>query len=242
MLRLHASLLVAVLGVACTGFAQGNKKPERPAPQYGQPPQDLANALVQMARASHVPLIAELALPLPMIPTSEGVPLDAATLKQLVKQAPGYTWENDGKAIHFYSKKLRNARYNFLHVKFDRFTVPPNLSDLKLWLPGRATGLLQGFSGEGGATTGFGDPQLENKKLQRATLQNVTPLEVLAHIANESPTFYAVIVFPGITPTKDQAEKQVSWHWGSLDEKLKPLYTQSLNVTSHAKVGAGSLP
>ncbi len=42
-------------------FRSAQSSPHRGLPQYGQPPEDLANALVQMARASHVPLIAELA-------------------------------------------------------------------------------------------------------------------------------------------------------------------------------------
>jgi hypothetical protein len=183
-----------------------------------------------------VPLIAELSQPLPKIPTAEGVQLNSNTLDQLVKQAPGYQWKMEGKVVHFYNKKLSKAEFNFLNLKFPRFTIPPNLSDFKLWFPGRATGLLEGYTGEGGATTGFGDTQLEKEKLQRTTLENVTPREVLIHVANESPTFYAVLVFPSATPTKVGAEKHVSWNWGSLNEKLKPLYTQSVRQNSDQQV------
>jgi hypothetical protein len=230
MLRLRGLSLAAVL-LLCAG-ATGQGRPS-PPPQYGQPPADLANALVQMARASHVPIIAELVWPPPTIPTTEGKPLNPQTLDDLVRQAPGYEWKMEGKAVHFYNKKLRQAQFNFLNFKLPRFTIPPNLSDLKLWLPGRAVGLLEGYTGEGGATSGFGDTRLEKEKLQQATLENVTPLEVLVRVANENPTFYTVLIFPSAEPTKKEAEKQVAWHWGSLNEKLTPLYALPPRGGSH---------
>jgi hypothetical protein len=222
--------LVLALILTLAAYASEQSSPTRkPAPQYG-PPQDLANALAQMARASHVPLIAELAQPLPRIPTEEGKPLNADTLNQLVKQSPGYEWKMEGKVVHFYNKKLRQARFNFLNLKFPRFTIPPNLSQFQLWFPGRAIGLLQGYTGEGGVSGGFGDPLLEKEALQRETLENVTALGVLIHVANQSPTFYTVLAFPSAAPTKNEAEKQVSWHFGSLNEKLKPIFTQKGRV------------
>jgi hypothetical protein len=246
MTRLCSLLLAATFLSYAWAIGQGQARPQPPPqpppPQYGQPPADLANALVQMARASHVPIIAELVWPLPKIPTAEGKPLNPGTLNELVKQAPGYEWKMEGKAIHFYNKKLRNARFNFLNLKFPRFTIPPDLSDLKLWLPGRAEGLLEGYTGEGGATSGFGDTLLGKQKLQRVTLENVTPLEVLVHVANESPTFYTVLVFPSAAPTKDEAEKRVVWQWGSLNEKLQPVYTQPPLRQMTVDRGAGVRP
>jgi len=232
MLRLR--LLWIVASLLCGGCLSGSAQPSphRP-PEYGQPPADLANALVQMARASHVPLIAELVAPLPEVPTAEGNPLTSEALNDLVKQATGYEWKMEGKAIHFYNKKLRQARFNFLNLKIARFSIPPNLSDLKLWFPGQAEGLLEGYSGIGGMTTGFGDTLLEKEKLQPEELENVTPLEALVHIANESPTFYTVLVFPSAAPTKNDVKTRVVWQWGSLNEKLTPLYALPPRADSH---------
>jgi hypothetical protein len=182
-----------------------------------------------MARAAHIPLIAELVWPLPTIPTAEGVPLTPDKLNELVKQSPGYEWKMEGKAVHFYNKKLRQARFNFLNFKIPRFTIPPDISTLELWFPGQAEGLLQGYTAQGGATTGWGDALLEKEKLQRDTLENDTPLEVLIHVANESPTFYVAIVFPRVPPTKDAAiemKQGVVWQWGSLNEKLRAVGVQ----------------
>ncbi len=206
-------------------LAAAQSSAHHPPPQYGQPPQDLANALVQMARASHVPMIAELVWPLPYISTAEGKPLNPETLNDLVNQAPEYEWKMEGKAVHFYNKKLRNARLNFLNFKIPRYAVPADLSILKLWFPSQAIGLLDGYAAQGGATTGFGDTLLEKEKLHEVALENVTPLEVLVRLANESPTFYTLLVFSSATPTKAEA-KQVVWQWGSLNEKLQPVYTQ----------------
>ncbi len=219
---------IVTLVVACGSYISvpAQITAHYPSPQYGQPPADLANALVQMARASHMPLIAELAWPLPEIPTAEGKPFSPESLNALVKQAPGYEWKMEGKAVHFYNKKLRQAEFNFLNFKFPRFASPGNLSDLKVQFRGQAIGLLEGYTGAGYATTGFGDPLLQKEKLKQGILENVTPLEVLIHVANESPTFYTVLVFPSEEPTVTEVEKRLVWQWGSLDEKLAPLYVQ----------------
>lgn len=225
ILRLVLATLAQLLTMACVNV-QAQVGAHEPLPQHSALPQDLANALVQMARASHVPLIAELAQPLPKIPAAEGALLNPGTLDQLVRQAPGYEWKMEGKAVHFYDKELRMAPSNFLNLKFAHFTVPVNLSEFKLSFPQRAIGLLQGYTEEGGVTFGLRDTQLEKEKLRQTTFENVTPLEVLVNVANESPRFYTVLVFPSAAPTKSEAEKEVSWHWGSLEEQRRPLYTQ----------------
>jgi hypothetical protein len=100
--RIRSLGIVALLvcGVACSGPL--SPLPVAHRPQYGQAPEDLANALVQMARASHTPIIAELVWPLPKIPTAEGKPLNSDTLNDLLKLAPGYEWKVEGKTVHFY--------------------------------------------------------------------------------------------------------------------------------------------
>lgn len=215
----------ALIVLRCVTLAPAQSSSHHPPPQYGQPPEDLANALVQMARASHVPVIAELVWPMPHIPTAEGKPLTPDALNELVRKAPEYEWKMDGKAVHFYNKELRQTRFNFLNLKIPRFTVPTDLSMMRLWFPGQAVGLLDGYTAQGGATTGFGDASLEKEKLQPETLENITPLEVLIHLANESPTFYTLLVFSSAAPTRAEA-KRVVWQWGSLSEKLGPVYTQ----------------
>lgn len=228
MPRLALFLLTAILSFCPWAPAQGQPRVQHRPPQGPNlPPKDLANALAQMARAASVPLVGELVWPLPEIPTAEGVPLTPERLDELVKQSPGYEWNMEGRAVHFYNKKLRQSRSNFLNLNIRRFTVPPDVGTLQLWFPGQAKGLLQGYTAQGGATSGWADPALEKDTLQRVTLENITPLDVLLHVANESPTFYVLLAFPRIPPTRDAAVKQVIvWQWGSLDEKLRAVYMQ----------------
>jgi hypothetical protein len=228
MLRLASFLFASMLLLSPYAGAQGQPSTHRRAPQGPNlPPKDLANALVQMARAAHVPITAELVWTLPEIPTAEGIPLTPERLNELVEKSPGYEWKMEGKVVHFYNKKLRESRFNFLNFKIPRFTVPPDVSTLQLWFPGQAQGLLKEYAAQGGATSGWGDPQLEKDKLRQVSLENVTPLDVLVHVANESPTFYIAVAFPSIPATKNAAIKQtVVWQWGSLNEKLHALGMQ----------------
>jgi hypothetical protein len=212
--------VLTLLVYAASVLAYSQSVADHGPPQYGQPPDDLGNALVQMARTSRTPLVAELVWPLPKIHAAEGVGLTPDSLSELVRQAPEYQWEIRGKVVHFYSYLLRHAPLNFMNLRFQEYQVPETLSELKLWFPGQATGLLEGYSGTGGMTTGFGDTLLAKERLAPATLRDTTPLDVLIYVANEEPTFYAVLVFPQSTPTKKEAEDEVVWRWGSLYERL----------------------
>jgi hypothetical protein len=229
-MRLSSTIFsVLLISVACLFGGALSSSQDQPI-QYGPIPGDLANALAEMARASRVPIIAELARPLPHITMTNGAKVSDDSLNQLLAQAPGYEWKREGKTIHFYNKQLRAARFNFLNLRIPRFTVPINLSELKLSFPGRAIGLLEGFTAEGGVVIGPGDTELAKEKLQQVTLENKTGLEILLHVANESPTFYTIMVFPKSIPTKKQAELNVSWFWGSLHEKSVPLYVQPMGT------------
>lgn len=189
---------------------------------------NLADALAQVAWLSHVPMIGELAQPLPRIQLTEGVYPAKDLLREIARQAPSYQWETEGRVIHFYSTQLREAKFNFLNWSFPRFIMPPNISDLKLTFSTREFGLLHGYTGTGIATTGFGDALLGKDLLRPVTLDHVTGREILFRVANESPTFFTIIVFPNGDPTKEQMASDVdlSWFWESLKGHPEPLYVQ----------------
>ena len=63
---------VLLVGLSCL-FAGPQSKSQVQSNQYLTIPGDLANALAQMARASRVPIIAELAQPLPNVIMADGV-------------------------------------------------------------------------------------------------------------------------------------------------------------------------
>lgn len=179
---------------------------------------NLADALYQVAWLAHVPLIAELAQPLPSVEISQGTYIVKDLLQTLARQAPAYEWRSEGKAVHFYNSRLAAAKFNFLNLRFPRFTMPGNLSDLKLTFPTREYALLQGSTGESIIIEGFGDPLLERNTLSAAVLENITGREILFRAANERPTFVSIVVFPNDDPTKKQVEVDMNrnWFWRAL--------------------------
>jgi len=190
---------------------------------------DLANTLAEVAWLSHLPMIAELAQPLPKIEVAEGTYVVKDLLQSIARQAPGYEWRSEGQVVHFFSRQAKDAKLNFLSLTFPRFVMPGNLSELKLTFPTLEYGLLQGFSGGGMIVDGFGDATLEKNSLRPATLEDVTGREILVLAANESPTFFTVIVFPNSDPTKKQMELDMNrnWFWQALSgQNAGPLYIQ----------------
>jgi hypothetical protein len=228
--RLFPLFLVLVFaGTRMPVCAQG--APYNRAVQHGPISEDLVNALAQVASLSNMPIIAELAQPLPEVQVAAGTEDVGDLLREIARQAPGYDWEAVGRVVHFYNKKLRRAKFNFLNLRFARFSMPANLSELKLTFPTREFGLLlQGYSGGGIVTTGFGDAMLERDLLRPAVLENVTGREILFRAANESSTFFTVIVFPNADPTMKQMERDMNrnWFWQALtEEHLGHLYVQA---------------
>lgn len=174
---------------------------------------DLANALAQVAWRSQMPIIAELAQPLPKVDLAEGSDSVEYLLQAVARQAPGYQWEAEGRAVHFYNAKVEGANFNFLNLTFPRFAMPGNLSELKLTFAAREYGLMQGYSDGGIATTGFGDAILEGNLLQHTVFENITGREILLRAADESPTFFTAIVFPNADPTKTQVMRDMNRNW-----------------------------
>lgn len=187
---------------------------------------DLASTLANVAWQSHLPMIAELAQPLPKIEVAEGTYVVKDLLQGIARQAPEYQWRAEGGAIHFYDRELAGAKFNFLNLRFSHFAMPNNVSELKLILASKEFGLLRGYSGSGFMITGFGDALLQKNPLRPAALENVTGREILFRAANESPTFFTVIVFPNVDPTRKQMERDMNrnWFWQSLKEQPGPLY------------------
>src|ERR1700688_2118454 len=167
---------------------------------------DLANALVRVALLSRVPIIAELSQALPAVDVSRGTYIVKDLLDGIARQSPGYEWRFEGKAVHFYSRRTKDAKSNFLNLRFPEFIMPGSLSDLKLMFPGREYALFEGSPGGSMIIEGFGDPVLKGDTLQTTPLENVTGREILFRAADERPTFATVLIFPNDEPTKKQVE------------------------------------
>jgi hypothetical protein len=197
---------------------------------------DLADTLARVAWLSKLPMIAELAQPLPKIEIASGTYVLKDLLQGLVGQAPDYQWEIKGKVIHFYSRKLKEAKFNFLNLRFFHFAMPSNLSELKLTLPQHENALLQGSADTGILITGFRDLALAKDQLEPAIFENISGREVLLQAANERPTFFTIVVFPNSDPTKKEMERDINrnWFWQALSGQIPgPLYVQPPAGVAH---------
>jgi hypothetical protein len=194
--------------------------------KHGEIRGNLAEALTQLAYSTKTPIIGELAQPLVSIHVSEGIHSPEDLVRELVRQAPGYKWESRGKVMLFYREDLQRNALNILNLKFERFTMPNNVSQLKYALPNMETGLLDRTSEKGILLTGFGDTELQKDSLKGEVIEDINGREILVRAANQNPTFSVILVFPKGTLRTTSESKQVEWFWQSFRSELKPMYLQ----------------
>jgi hypothetical protein len=231
-LRLRVLMgLALVFGSQC-GLSSTEKFSPAKSIHHNQISSDLANALAQVSHAVGMPMVAQLAQPLPKIFIAEGTHTTNYLLEEIIRQAPGYSWELHGQVVLIYSRLLKEAPFNPLTHRFARFSMPDNVSALKYMLPNLAATLLEEEPAKGIIMTGFGDQALEKESLQPSTLENVSGEEVLIRAMEESPTFSVVIVFASAKPTKGQALKAY-WSWQSLKADQRPVYPDSPHDNNH---------
>jgi hypothetical protein len=187
---------------------------------------NLAEVLGFIASEYEVPVIAELVYPLPQkLRIPSGTHTAPALIRELMRQTRDYSWERRGKVAHIFNNAVRSAPENLLNGRFSRYQIPSNVGDLQWLLPTRLKGLVYGQKGEGFAASGF--RTLEDLPLQPVLMKNVSGLEVLIEAANQSGRFYSIVVFPKLTPTKDDADWTLeNWVWGDL-KNPQPFYLQA---------------
>jgi hypothetical protein len=183
--------------------------------KHGEIRGNLAEALTQFAYSTKTPTIGELAQPLASIHVPEGVHSPEDMVRELARQAPGYRWESRGKVIFFYREDLERNALNILNLKFERFTMPNNVSQLKYALPNMETALLDRTSEKGILLTGFGDTELEKDTLKGEVMEGVNGREILVRAANQNPTFSVILVYAKGTLRTKSASKEVEWLWPS---------------------------
>ena len=189
---------------------------------------NLANVLAQVAHSGRIPMVAELAQPLPDIKVPGGSDAGRHLLDLIAHQAPGYTWELNGSVVHFYNRRSIQAKFNFLNFQFRQFSMPRNMAEFEYKFPNQIIWLMNGYDGLGGAFEGFYNKELEKNRLQPGGLIKITGRKILFRAATESPTFFTVIVFPSAAPktAKEVEQTTLNWSWWSFNEELRPLYIQ----------------
>ena len=70
---------------------------------------DLADVLAQVAWLSKSPMLAEIAQPLPRVEIARGTYVIKDLLQELVRQAPEYRWDVEGRVIYFYNQKVERS-------------------------------------------------------------------------------------------------------------------------------------
>lgn len=184
-----------------------------------------------IAQRYQLPIVAELCQPLPSrLRIAEGRDTARQLLYQLIEHVPAYQLETQrGDVVHFYCTEVLHASANFLNLEFQQFTMPPNVSELKLLLPAKLNGLRNGLAGNGLVTSGFGVPELQKQSLTRTELTNISAREILIRAAEETHGFYTIIVFPNSSLPPDVFANYAfqHWFWGPLSVQQKePIYVQ----------------
>lgn len=172
----------------------------------------LLNALVFVSTQFRVPVIGELVGPQDhdlVIPA--GTDSARQILDQLVSQSRGYEWSVHLGVVHFYERRVVNAKGNFLNLRLRTFEIPPNVSDLKLILRERLTNDAKGLTGA--VISYMASPELKEEVIASKRLQNATGRKILVTSAELTPKFTSIIVFPRREPKGNEDVDYASRNW-----------------------------
>jgi len=195
---------------------------------------DLAEALGAVAVQSQIPILAELALPLPHdFHIAEGEDSAEHLLNLLVAASPNYSWEWDGRVAHFYNRHLVTAPADFLNLRFESFVLTGSVARLSAVLRNaiwachfgiRPAGQRTCSIAEGGVIGGIWPSDLQRLRLAPRELRKTSARKVLLDAENESGQFFTMVVFPRENAiTAQDAEFAFShWAWHSLSDTSKP--------------------
>jgi hypothetical protein len=201
--------------------------------QHGPSSGNLAELLRFVAQNYKVPLIAELANPIPQrVVLDSGQDTLSQVLDKLLTQAPNYTAEIvGGNVVHFYRRDVLDARGNLLTIRIQHFAMPANLSDFKLLLPATISNARQGLPAGGAVISGFPSTEMEKAHLSERVVDNVCGRELLLRAAQETHAFYTIVVFEDPKCTSDHCFDYANqhWFWGLLNGALNeaPIYIQA---------------
>ena len=195
---------------------------------------DLAEALGAVAVEMQVPIVGELALPLPSgINLPEGSGTAEHLLDSIVATSPGYSWKWEGRVAHVYNRRLLTASANFLNLQLESFVLPQNVAELyvtlhnALWqcgIPKRIANDRRCRVPLGFVLGGLWPSALEPLRLTPRNKGVMSARRVMLEAAAENGQFYSIVVFPHATArTPEDAEFAFyHWAWHPLSDAAKP--------------------
>ncbi len=180
---------------------------------------DFAQILVVVTERYRLPMVIELAQPLPSrVRIAAGRSTARQLLNSITTENPDYGWRVLGSVVHVYHKSLRGEPRNFLNWKIDKIELPDNIADLELALRARVRNIQVGMEALGGLVVGVRSSELAEHKLSRKTFHNISVRELLMQVAETDHGFYSLVIFPTANPRdeKDLEQAFVNWRWRAL--------------------------
>jgi hypothetical protein len=216
-------LWLAVFPADCSGQNRNNTQNLDTARPTEERVGDLRDLLVQTANEFRLPMVMELAQPLP-----EGLRLRGGertprqTLDLLVAQCPEYIWQQHKNVVYFYHKGLKNSSNNFLNWKISSIRISNSVADIEMRLRAEINKSKQQVRGTGGLSVGLYSTDLSKHQLPGQTLRDVTVREVILKVAQLDQAFYSLIIFGSSEPRTD-ADLDLAlsqWRWRALPRSV----------------------
>lgn len=183
----------------------------------------LVEALEELAKVYHLPLVAVFAEPTQLFERPGGMMTAREVLNSLVGENPEYAWEVRDSVVYFYPLGLQNDPNYFLNWKIKRFVISDTVADVELRLRAHLNKIRKGIEGEGGLIVGLRSGTLSNHRLPTLVLRNNTAADILFKAASLDRGFYSLLFLPKLKPiTDEELDKALStWQWAPLEKEEK---------------------
>jgi hypothetical protein len=205
--RSVSAIIIAALAIVGNIQAQNVEKQDSKT--------NAVQALLDIAKAYHRPIIGELVKPIPSAIVLDviGKRNERDALVSLAAQCPGYIWYEKNGVIVFGNERLLRAPGNPMNAKLRAYTIPSNLSIFKLTFPGAVESAGSPSTGAGGFVNGFGLPEDLSPPLTVEEVKDMEARNIMIKVAAEVGDFFSVIILPSDKPTKSSLGDKAFIAW-----------------------------
>lgn len=180
---------------------------------------DMAEVLATFATKCHVPMLLELAEPVPkQIEASISNCDSTRFLSSVLTHHPDQSFEVKGRVLHVFDKNLQKEKNNFLNWKFDKFTLPENVAEFENILGAKLEAKREGVNTKGGVINGLYPDDLAKRTLPSNTYIHKTTREILLDVENIDGSFMTSVIFPKDKrlSSADVSRAFSRWQWTSI--------------------------